>query len=333
MSHAARSASLLWLVFLLTSCAGERTYRYRQIVMGVETSVAIVARDEPTARAAGSAAFARLADLEQVMSDYRPTSELMRLGASHDVAVPVSDDLLSVMTTAQEVRQRTDGAFDVTVGPLSSLWRACRVTGRMPDANALAAAKARCGGDAIRIDSDRRTITLTRADMGLDLGGVGKGFAAEQAVRTLRTKGCPRCLVAIAGDVAAGDPPPGKTGWDVEVATPATTDLRSPVRVSLVNASISTSGDTEQFLEIDGVRYSHLLDLRTGLGATTRMQATVLGPDGGVVDALSSALCLTDLRGAMQLVGRFPGYAALVSERLHDGTLRTEQSASWPTSP
>ena len=256
--------------------------------MGVEATVSIVSDDETRAVEGGRLAFARLAELEQVMSDYRPDSELLRLCATHDVAVPVSADLFEVLSRAEEVRRESGGAFDVSIGPLTLLWREARKRGAFPSDAAIAEARTRCGEDAIALDPKERTVTLRRAEMRLDLGGIGKGFGAAKTIETLADAGFPQALVAIAGDIAAGDAPPGRSGWSVDIERPDGTRET----IELAHASISTSGDREQFIERDGVRYSHLLDPRSGIGSTTQRQVTVIGPDGGFVDAISSALSI-----------------------------------------
>ena len=110
-----------------------------------------------------------------------------------------------------------------------------------------------------------RAGVLSRAEMRLDLGGIGKGFGAAKTIETLADAGFPQALVAVAGDIAAGDAPPGRSGWSVDIERPDGTRES----IELAHASISTSGDREQFIERDGVRYSHLLDPRSGIGSTT----------------------------------------------------------------
>ncbi len=297
-------------------------FSYRQLVMGVEAKVTVVAPDEATALDAARAAFARLNELEQVMSDYRDDSEVMRLSRTHDEAVSVSDDLLLVLGTAQDIRVRTDGAFDVTLGPLTLLWREARRSGDVPDQASIDAARARCGGDSVLVDPAGHTVTLRKPEMRLDLGGIGKGFAAEQAIETLRTHDCPSALVAIAGDIAAGDAPPGSRGWTV-----ATADGDS---LLLANASVSTSGDAEQFINIGGVRYSHVLDHTMGMGSTLHLEATVIGPSGAVVDALASALVVLQPDEGLAIMRSFCGYEARIVEHGAEGVVRERTTAGWP---
>lgn len=221
------------------------------------------------------------------MSDYRPSSELMRLGR-HEAGtpVPVSEELFTVLSRAQQFAERSGGAFDVTTGPLVRLWREARRSGVLPDSAALDEARRRVGWQKLRLDPERRTVTLAVPGMQLDLGGIAKGHAADEALAVLREHGVDRALIEIGGDVRVGAPPPGEAGWEVEVAYAEAPHRRA----SLAESAISTSGDTEQFVEIGGRRYSHVVDPRTGLGLTSRVAATVIAPDAFTSDPLSTLL-------------------------------------------
>lgn len=293
------------LVFGLTGCAGraERRFEFTRLVMGVAARVELYAPDEAGARAAASAAWDRMEQLEGVMSDYRPDSELMRLcDRAGGPPVAVSDDLMRVMVRAEQISEASDGAFDVTIGPLVGFWREARRSGTLPSRAALAAAMTRVGYQKVEIDQEAGTIRLAMTGMRLDLGGIGKCFAADEAIRVLRRLGRPRCLVAIAGDIVAGDPPPGTQGWKVAVRRPdGSTQL-----MLLANRAVSSSGDTEQFVEIGGRRYSHIVDPRTGLGLENRIGATVTAHDGATADALSTAVCILGAERGRAVVALFP---------------------------
>ncbi len=274
--------------------------------MGVPTRIVIYARNESEARDAAAGAFARIAELEQVMSDYRPDSELMRLCAA-DSGLPhrVSPDLFCVLRTAQHVSAATDGAFDATIGPCVDLWRRSARSGHLPSTPELADARARCGHALLGLDPATRSITLHRPGMRLDLGGIGKGFAAQQAVEHLGARGHPRCLVALAGDIVVGSPPPGAPGWMIELPPSAA----GPKSLILRDSAVSTSGATEQFVSIEGVRYAHIVDPRTGLGATTCATVTIIAPRGELSDALATAASLIGPADFAPILRRFPGCA------------------------
>lgn len=274
--------------------------------MGSKARIVLYAEDEPRARAAAGAAFARLAELDAVLSDYRQNSEVSRLCAqAAGVWTPVSADLFRVLELARQFAEASDGAFDHTVGPLSLLWREARRNQQLPAASELEQAQSRVGWRLVRLDERRQAVRLEREQMRIDFGAIGKGFGADQALEAMRSLGVSRALVDVGGDMAVGDPPPGDPAWRIEIESGYGTGPR-PV-VFAANEGVATSGDTEQFVEIDGVRYSHILDPRTGVGLTTRTAATVIAPNGVSADALASAACVLGPERAQDRFGLTQG--------------------------
>ena len=282
-------------------------FSYSQIHMGSKARIVLYAEDEPQARAAAGAAFARLAELDAVLSDYRQNSEVSRLCAQPaGVWTPVSADLFRVMKRAQEIAEASDGAFDHTVGPLSLLWREARRNQQLPSASDLEHARERVGWRLVRLDSGQRAVRMEREQMRIDFGAIGKGFGADEAILAMRPYGVSRALVDIGGDMAAGDPPPGQSAWRIEIES-GYGDGPRPV-VYAANEGVATSGDTEQFVEIGGTRYSHILDPRTGFGLTTRTAATVIARDGATADAFASAACVLGPERMLEHLGLTSGF-------------------------
>ncbi len=264
-------------------------FEYTQIIMGVGARLVFYAKDEQAARAAAEAAYQRLNELDAILSDYRQDSELMRLCRSPaGEPVRVSEELAFVLGKSLEVAAATDGAFDPTVGPVVRLWRQARKTGQRPDASALARARSLVGYDKLIVDEKSRTVTLARDGMMLDLGGIAKGYAADEAIKVLADHGIDRALVDLGGDLTAGDGPPKANAWRVVVED----GLGEKRTVDLIDGAIATSGDLVQHVIIDGVRYSHIIDPRTGEPLTTGVAATVTAPSGLLADALASAACV-----------------------------------------
>lgn len=262
--------------------------------MGVQSRIVLYAPDRTAAESAAAAGFGRIASLDAALSDYRSDSELTRLGdRAGSPPVPVSPDLFRILRFATEISAVSEGAFDSTVGPCVRLWRASRRSGQLPAADDLATARSLTSWRWIELDAWESTVRLARTGMRLDLGGIAKGYAAEAALRELAKCGCPRALVALAGDIAVGTPPPGRTGWEI-----SRTPSAGAAPLILQHAAVSTSGDTEQFVAIDGTRYSHIVDPRTGLGATSSRVVTVVVPldeaqplhAGALADAAATAL-------------------------------------------
>ena len=272
--------------------------------MGLPVRLVLHAPDRQTAEPAARAAFARIASLDRMMSDYRPDSELRRIDSHAGTFVPVSAELLTVVIRALQISHATNGAFDPTIAPLVALWRESRATRQLPGPSRLAAARALVGWQQVEVDAARSSIRLRRPGMRLDLGGVAKGYILQEALRTLREGGLPRALVAAGGDIVVGDAPPGRQGWQVDAPG---ADATFAARASrLTNAALATSGSSVQFVEINGVRYSHIVDPRTGLGVTSDREARVIAADAALADGLATALTILNTEDRMTLQARFP---------------------------
>ena len=290
---------------------------YSQVHMGMQVSLTVYAPSRKVADEACRAAFARIAELEDVMSDYRPDSELSRLCTqAGGPPVQVSEDLFTLLALAHDLAERSGGALDATVGPYVQLWRQARKSGELPTDEQWQAAGELVGYRKVRLEAEQRTVQLDEAGMRLDLGGIAKGYALDQALATLRGHGITRALASAGGDIALGDPPPGRKGWRIRVWEKRGHHTNSARRlpnwygvpfVSLHNCAISTSGDTEQFVEIDGKHYSHIIDPRCGLRHGEPILATVIAPDATTSDGLATACVVLGEEAARELVEATPG--------------------------
>lgn len=318
----------LALVFTMLVClcpAGEarlRRYEFSEPHMGTTFRLAFYAPSEAAAEKAAQAAFARVAELDHIMSDYKPTSELRRLCAKAGGApVKVSPDLYNVLSRAAVLSKQSTGAFDVTVAPVVKLWRRARRTRKLPDPQELREALALVGSDKMKLDPVRRTVQLLLMDMLLDLGGIAKGYAADAVLQVLRSFGITRALVAAGGDIAVSDAPPDSSGWKIAVGP-----LRDPTdkpkhHLFLKNAAVSTSGDVEQFVVIDGKRYSHIVDPHTGLGLIGRSSVSVVAPTCTASDSLATTISVLGPEKGFRLIKDRPGVAVLFVRENEQGEL------------
>jgi thiamine biosynthesis lipoprotein len=271
--------------------------------MGTLVRITLYTTDEESARQAFRAGFDRIRDLDHILSDYKPDSELNAITrAAVGRPALVSDDLLAVLRASQDLAVATNGAFDVTQGPVIRLWRDARKTGRLPDPADLKEAAARSGFRKLRIDADRRTVCLETAGMALDVGGIGKGYAATEAIEVLRAHGIRSALVAVSGDLAFSDAPPGRTGWRIQLHRGNTSTAGIPDVLELTNAAVSTSGNSEQHLDIDGRRYSHIIDPASGTGLVSNLTVTVIADHGLYADGLDTAISVLGPERGLALV-------------------------------
>ncbi len=290
-------------------------FTYGELHMGTLFRIVMFAPDEKTADTGAEAAFRRIIALEDIMTDYDPKSELMQLchkpaGVPH----PISAELYRILERSQKLARETDGAFDVTVGPMIQLWRKARKSHVLPAPEEVARASQAVGYKKLKLDPRTQTATLMATNMQLDLGGIAKGLAADEALKTLRSLGINRAMVAASGDIALGDPPPGKAGWAIGIASIDHPTQGLTEEVLLHNAGISTSGDTEQYVEIMGKRYSHIVNPKTGVGLTDRIGVTIIASNATDSDGTATAVSVLGAKKGLAYVDKRPDLATLIIE-------------------
>jgi FAD:protein FMN transferase len=254
--------------------------RLRQSVsaMGTTFSIALHGRDRDLMEAAVQAAFDEVRRLDRLLSNYRPDSEwslVNREAARHPVGV--SAEVFDLLSVCLEQSRRTDGAFDITVGPLKKAWGFYRGTGAVPTAEALAAARSHVGHALVRLDASDRTVRFDHPGVELDPGGIGKGYAVDRMVAILRRLGIDAALVtgSQSSIYGLGTPSGSAGGWRADIRDPEHPGTCA-VQVRLTDAALSTSGTAEQCHWSDGQMYSHIVDPRTGWPLRTVAQASVV---------------------------------------------------------
>lgn len=332
-------ASLLGTVIVLAGLANPdpagnlARFEFVETHMGCAFKIVLYSTEESAARRASRAAFDRIAALDATLSDYQAESELSRLGRkAGGEPVPVSADLFDVLRVSRQFYEQTGGVLDVTIAPVGRLWRRARRDRKLPDPEKIAEARALVGADKLVLDPASRTVRLTKPGMRLDVGGIAKGYAAQAALDVLRGQGITRALVGGAGDIVVGGPPPEAEGWTIGVASLNPAESAPLTHVLLANAAISTSGDAERFVVIDGHRYSHIINPVTGMGVEDRASVTVVAPDGTTADALETSIYIMGPEKGLKLAEQMPGVAVLYVRSTPDG-IKTFESARFKTIP
>jgi thiamine biosynthesis lipoprotein len=273
--------------------------------MGTTVRVVFYATSPELAERGRAAAFAVMKEIDDRMSDYKPDSELSRLSrAAGKGPQPVSQPLFDVLRESIRTAELSDGTFDITIGPLVRLWRRSRKELKLPSSEEIRTARALVDYRKLVLDPAKRTAELRMEGMVLDLGGIAKGYACDRALAVLKELRITRALVDTGGGMALGDPPPDKPGWRIGM-------LGDSSRVLVLrNCGVSTSGDVEQFVEIDGKRYSHVIDPATGLGLTNQAMATVIAPTGLISDALDTPICIMGAERGLKMAAGQKGVEA-----------------------
>lgn len=306
-----------------------KRHEYNSAHMGTQFRIVLYATDESLAGKASNAAFERIEELNNILSDYLEESELNMLSRSSGSGHPVqvSEPLYKVLKHSIEVSEKTGGYFDMTVGPYSQIWRGIRreLDPSLPGQDELSDAGKSIGYNLIKMDEEKRSVKLLKEDMRLDPGGIAKGFASDEALKVLGQFGIRRAFVDGGGDISTGDAPPDKKGWSIAIPVWNNNEEPDYVELLLANKAIATSGDLFQFVEIDGRKYSHIIDPKTGLGITDRIQVTVIAANGMDADAYASAMSVMGLEKAKDLVTATSTLEALI-QRVENNEIKIWKS-------
>ena len=314
---------------LLTSCQTDprEKYLFNDRQMGVEFRYTVYAKSKEQAQRAVTAANKRVSELNQIFSDYIVDSELWQLSESSGTnqSVKVSQEMWDILKKSMEFHKVSNGAFDITAGPYFYLWRIARVKKSLPSARSMTRAANKVGVDKIIFDDLQQKVTLTADNMRLDLGGIAKGYAADEALKVLLSHGVKYALVDASGDIAFTESPNGF--WPIYLADEEKTSASQ--MIELQQGAVATSGDTLQFVEIDGKRYSHIIDPKTGIGVTNRCRVTIVAQDCMTADALASTVTVLGPEKGLELIEKMDGVEVYIQQIVGDG-LKSFKSSGFP---
>jgi len=314
---------ILLLIIPLHSSAqqtqGLQRFEYTHKSMGSLFRIICYSNEEESARQASKKAFTRVDELNYIMSDYLPDSELNRLSRQSGSGnyVEVSTDLYEIIKLSYQWSVQTDGIFDISVGTYSQLWRRAGRKDVLPTSDLILIAAESVGYKYILIDSVQQRVLLEKPKMQLDLGGIAKGFAVDEMYDIFAGSGIDRVLIDGGGDIRVGDPPPGKDGWNI-ILENSEYDINE---IQISKSSIATSGDLYRFVQIDSIKYSHIIDPRTGYGVTTPRTVTVQAGSCTEADVLASVLSIWGPGDGFLFLSSVPDVKAIILQDI-DGKIK-----------
>ena len=278
-----------------------------RVTMGCTATVQVCGEDAPRLRAAAAAALDEIDRVDRLLSNYRRDSPLSRLNREASRGpVAVEPELVAFLAACLRWSRASDGAFDVTVGPLMKAWGFFRDEGRLPDERALELARESVGYRHVLLDEDAGTVRFDRDGVELDPGGIGKGYAVDRAVAVLRGLGVASALVNLGGSSIYGlGAPPGRAAWALGVQDPSDPG-KTAVSVSLRDRALSVSGGYARFFERDGVRYAHVMDPRSGRPVQGVLSVAVLTAGATDGDALDDVLFVQGVERSRATLEGFP---------------------------
>jgi thiamine biosynthesis lipoprotein len=297
------------LAAVLPALAQAEWHAREEAIMGTRVAVELWSEDAALAERAIDAVIAEMRRTDELMSTYKPGSQLSQVNAhAHERPVVVDADIITVVERGLEMSRLSGGAFDVTYASVGYLYD-YRAHQRRTDAE-IAAALPGVDYRQVVVDREARTIRFLKEGVRVDLGGIAKGYAVDRAIERLREMGIRHAMVNAGGDTRLLGDRRGKP-WIVGIRDPRA-EGRMVTRLPLADEAISTSGDYERYFEADGVRYHHILEPGTGRSARAVRSATVLGPDATLTDALSTTVFVLGVERGMEIVSRVPGVEAVI---------------------
>lgn len=291
-----RNSFLGLFLFLCLSASGQKRFEFTHPQMGTMFRIVVYANDSSSAINASQKAFVRLDELNLTLSDYREDSEINRLcrTAGSGEFIKVSNDLWAILQESVKAAKLSKGYFDVTIGPMTQLWRRMKRQKQLPSQQQIEDAGAKIGIENINFNAYSQSVMLKKQGMRIDFGGIGKGFAEDEMIKVLQQNGIKSAMIEAGGNIVVTDSPTDSPqGWEIII---------KEKKYFLKNCGISTSGDLYQFVEIEGKKYAHILDPKTGIGCTEPRQISIIAKDGTNSDWLSTALYLMDKKEGEKLV-------------------------------
>ena len=308
--------------------AQTRKFSYSEMKMGSAFNLIIVSADSNKANHLARKSYELVDSLNHIFSNYDSSSELSKINASAGLLpYKMSTAMLDLVQKSQYAYIQSKGAYDISIGPLSSLWRNARKAKLFPEASTVLATKKLVGLNQVKINKRLGTIFLPNANMQLDFGGIAKGYIAQWVINFLKANGIQQALVDAGGDIVMSGAPLNQQGWLIGVNLPETTDDLLNKKLQLSNCSVATSGDVYQFIEYKGVKYSHIINPLTGYGVTNLRNVTIVAKTGATADWLATACSILPIKEAKQLA--ISHQAALLITTLKNGKLVFEATPNF----
>jgi len=296
--------SLLSLFAGLQSNAQLQRFSFTEPKMGSPFTIILYTADSVEAVASSIGCFNLVDSLVNIFSDYIDSSELNRLcvrAGFNSKPFECSFALFDILLQSKYAYEKSKGSFDITLGPVTRLWRKARKEKIFPSPELVREKLELSGFNKMKIDTITHAVSLQQTGMQLDLGGIGQGHIAQQVINYLQTVHIENALVDVSGDIVCIGKPPGKKGWTVAINIPESKDELLPRHLLITDKAVTTSGDVYQYMEHDGKRYSHIVDPVTGYGITSQKNVTVIAADGTTADWFTKACSVLPIKETKEI--------------------------------
>jgi len=297
------------ILILGLSCGfSQQVFKKQTVLMGSVFELTVVEKDSALAQQHFQQVTAEIERIENLISEWRPGTQIFEVNRNAGIEpVKVDREVWDLTRRALQYSKRSDGAFDISIAAMDKIWRFDGTLTEMPEEEAVRKSVQRVGYQYILLDSTASTIYLSRAGMKIGFGSIGKGYAADKGRELLQSLGVQGGIVNASGDLSAWGTPPGGKAWKIGIYNPF--KPRKILKVLKIReASVATSGSYEKYAEINGRRYSHIINPKTGYPSTGLTSVTVTGPAAELANALSTSVMVMGTKEGIRLLKQFPDY-------------------------
>ena len=303
----------LFIVFLTTiSSFGQTIYKRKLSMLGSPFEISVVANDSIKANEYSNLAINEVKRIENLISDWIPTTQISEINKNAGIQpVKVDEEVFDLVERAIKISKLTNGAFDISYASMDKIWRFDGSMKEMPTPEAIKKSVERIGYQNIILDKENKTIFLKLTGMKLGLGGIGQGYIADKVKELLQSKGCSSGLVNVSGDINTWGKQPNGELWTVGIVNPMNKN-KVFATFPLDDSAVETSGSYEKFVSFNGIRYSHIIDPRTGYPATGIVSVSVFAKQTEIADALATGIFVLGVEVGLDLVNQLKGIECII---------------------
>lgn len=307
-----KKAALIGLLLITFNSFGQIAHKRKLSMLGSPFEVTVVANDTVKANEYIDLAVAEVKRIENLISDWIPTTQISEVNRNAGIKpVKVDAEVFDLIGRSIKISEITSGAFDISYASMDKIWKFDGSMNAMPTEEAIKKSVAKIGYKNIILDKKEQTIFLKLEGMKLGLGGIGQGFIADKVKELLAAKGCTSGIINVSGDINAwGKQPDGKP-WTVGIVNPLNKN-KIFATFPLENSSVETSGNYEKFVVFNGIRYSHIIDTRTGYPATGVASVSVFAKQTEIADALATGIFVLGVEVGLDLVNQLKGIECII---------------------
>jgi len=318
-----RCSIYLLLLLIVQSGIAQQSYRRTLKLMGSHFDITVVAASKEQGDVYIDIAIAEIRRIEKLISSWDPNSQTSAINQNAGIqAVPVDDELIALIERSLYISKMTDGAFDISYASMDRIWKFDGSITLMPTPEKVAASVEKVGFENVILDAKNNTVFLKEKGMKIGFGGIGKGYAADKAKALLIAKGVPSGIINASGDMNTWGQQPDGSDWKVAITNPLDKSKNFGL-LPIKQGAVVTSGNYEKYVQLDGKRYTHIIDPRTGYPSSGILSVTVFAPKAEVADALATSVFVMGIDAGLDRINQIPQIECIIVDdtgRVHKST-------------